>query len=251
MKRKTIAKRLDILTPQGLERGDKPQRMRLTKRTACERCGACCRASSPSLMKEDLALFTAGVLPSDAVYTIREGERVRSPEDGVRYESFTELIKIREKEDSGVCMFHRGDEGCAVYEQRPSQCRAYQCWAPEDLSRGLEAGALKRVDLFAPVDVLLEAIERHEEKCSYRKLAEDFERLAGGDEQALEAIFDMLQYDTYMRPFLKEKLNVPEGAMDLVLGRPLTERIIEFGFKVVREGEDYILLPIEEPKEAE
>lgn len=251
MKRKTITKKLDILTPQGLEQGDRPQKMRLTERTSCVRCGACCKASSPSLMKEDLPLFAAGVFSFDAVYTIRDGERVRSHEDGVCYESFTELIKLKENEGSGTCMFYRDQEGCGIYENRPAQCRAYQCWAPEDLCRGLEETALKRVDLFASVDVLLEAIRRHEEKCSYRKLADAFERLAGGQEEAVEDIMDMLQYDTYIRPFLQEKLNIPAGALDLILGRPLTERLGEFGFTIAREGEDYILLPIEEAQETE
>ena len=39
--------------------------------------------------------------------------------------------------------------------------------------------------------------------------------------------------------------------MDLILGRPLTDTINEFGFKVAGDGEEYILLPIEPIKEME
>ena len=54
----------------------------------------------------------------------------------------------------------------------------------------------------------------------------------------------MLQYDTYIRPFIEERLNIPKEATNLILGRPLIETINVFGFKVVKEGEDYILLPM-------
>ncbi|MDA8339609.1 MAG: hypothetical protein M0Z70_09960, partial [Nitrospiraceae bacterium] len=90
--------KLQILTPQGFEKGDKPQKMRLNKKTSCVRCGKCCSESSPSLMREDMTLFVSGVLSYENTYTIRDGERVRSKGDGSIYESFVELIKIRDKE---------------------------------------------------------------------------------------------------------------------------------------------------------
>ncbi len=240
---------LEILTPQGTEDGDKPQKMRLNKRTSCIRCGKCCSEGSPALMKEDMRLFISGVLSYDNTYTIREGEMVRSKGDGQAYESFIELVKIKDKEGTPACIFYKGDGECSIYENRPAQCRAYQCWTNDSLNEnmieGLEKNRLTRRDLFSSVDVLLGVIDKHEEKCSYKKLSGVFERLAEGDEDAVEDIMDMLQYDTYARPFLQEKFNVPESAFDLVLGRPLADTINEFGFKVVKEGDDYILLPIE------
>jgi len=216
----------------------------MEKRTGCIRCGKCCTGSSPSLLKEDLALFVSGVLSCGNTITIREGELVRSNSDGKIYESFMELIKIRCKERGSVCLFYN-DDGCGIYENRPSQCRQYECWRPSDLYGGLEKNALGRKELFNGVDMLLEIIGRHEEKCSYKRISGAFERLAGEDEDAVEEIMDMLQYDTYMRPFLQEKFNLPGEALDLILGRPLTDAVNEFGFKVVREGDDYILLPLE------
>ncbi|MDA8215379.1 MAG: YkgJ family cysteine cluster protein [Nitrospiraceae bacterium] len=243
--------KLQILTPQGFEKGDKPQKMRLNKKTSCVRCGKCCSESSPSLMREDMTLFVSGVLSYENTYTIRDGERVRSKGDGSIYESFVELIKIRDKEGAAVCVFYNEGEGCRIYENRPSQCRAYKCWDPVNLMKGLEEGALKRSDIFGSVDVVMGIIENHEVKCSYKKLSDAFERLAEGNGDAVEEIMDMLQYDTYVRPFLEEKFNIPRNAMDLILGRPLTDTINEFGFKVARDGEEYILLPIEPIKEME
>ncbi len=249
MQRKIKDQRLEIITPQDTENDDRPKKMRLQKRTSCIRCGKCCTDSSPSLLKEDLALFTSGVLSYDNTYTIRQGELVRSHGDGHIYESFTELIKIRSKGEGPVCIFYGEDEGCGIYENRPSQCRQYECWRQVDLYGGLEKNSLVRKELFNDVDVLLDIIGKHEEKCSYEKLHGAFERVAQRDENAVEEIMDMLQYDTYLRPFLNEKFNVPDDAMDLLLGRPLVEAVNEFGFRVVREGDDYILLPLEKAEE--
>lgn len=248
MKNRGFADKLQIFTPQGFESGDKPQKMRLNRRTECIRCGKCCSDSSPSLLKEDIALFVSGVLSYDNTYTIREGERVWSKGDGSIYESFIELIKISDKDGTQVCVFYKDKEGCSIYENRPSQCRTYKCWAPENPISGLEEGALKRSDIFGSIDFLMEVIERHEEKCSYKKLSDAFDRVADGNEDAVEDIMDMLQYDTYIRPFLAERFNISENAMNLIFGRPLTETIGGFGFKVVKDGDDYILLPIEEDK---
>jgi len=231
-----------------MENGVRAQKMHMQNRTDCIRCGKCCTGSSPSLLKEDLALFASGVLSYSNTITVRKGERIRSHSDGHIYESFMELIKIRCKEQGPVCVFYN-DDGCGIYENRPTQCRQYECWRPLDLYGGLENNALGREELFGSVDMLMEIIRRHEEKCSYEKLSGAFDRLAVGDEDAVEGIMDMLQYDTYMRPFLQEKLNLPGDVLDLLLGRPLTDTVNEFGFKVAREGDDYILLPTEDREE--
>jgi Fe-S-cluster containining protein len=245
MKKEMNNEKLEIITPQGIDREDKPGRMKMQKRTSCIRCGKCCKTSGPSLLKEDMYLFTSGMLSYDSVHTIREGELVRSHDNGQVYESFTELIKVRGKNAGPVCIFYHDDEGCRIYQNRPSQCRQYQCWMPVNLYVNLEKDSLVRKELFGSVDVLMEIIEKHEARCSYGALSGAFERIAGGQENAVEDIMDMLQYDTYIRPFLKEKLNVPDEAMDLILGKPLIEAVGEFGFKVVREGDDYILSAIE------
>lgn len=245
MKKKIKNEKLEIITPQGTDCGGKPKKMGMQKRTSCIRCGKCCKTSGPSLLKEDMALFTSGVLSYDSTYAIRNGELVFSHDDGLAYESFTELIKVRGKGDGPVCIFYNDDEGCRIYENRPSQCRQYQCWRPVNLYVNLEKDALCRKELFGGVDVLIDIMGQHEAKCSYRALSAAFERLADGDENAVEEIMDMLQYDTYIRPFLKEKLDLPDEAMGLILGRPLVEAVNEFGFKVVREGDDYILSAIE------
>ncbi len=265
MKKKDKAGKFEVVIPQGAHDGDKPKRMKIEKRTGCTKCGKCCREGSPTLLKGDLPLFTSGVLSHDNTYTIREGERVMSYGDDDVYESFMELIKIKNKEDKTECFFYRAeDEKCSIYENRPVQCRNYECWSavPQKLSpgkpsekpshdvfEGLEKNRLTRQEVFHSVDVVLDIIKTHEEKCSYRKLADAFERLANSDESAVEEIMDMLQYDTYARPFLKEKFNIPEGAMDLIMGSPMLDTISGFGFRVKKEGDEYVLLPLENGEE--
>lgn len=248
MKRKNKENtKLEILSPQGYESGNKPRKMTMKAgKTACDRCGACCTAGGPVLLLEDMPLFKSGVLSPGVVYTLREGEPVRSHVDGEVYESFIELMKVREKEGGGACGFYNPQEGCYIYKDRPSQCRSYRCWAPGDvLADGLEESRLTRRKLFAPAEMLIEAMDRHDEKCPYAGLAEALEKLGQGDETVVEDVMDMLQYDTYARPFLHEKLGVPEDAMDLVLGSPLIGKIREFGFQVLQDGDEYIVMPIE------
>jgi len=250
--KKKIKGKLEILTPQGLESGDKPRKMLMKKKkSACVLCGECCRGGGPVLMKGDMELFLSGVLSHDTTYTVREGELIRTQGDGEVFEAPLELIKIKGKAGSPECVFYRAKGQCAIYENRPSQCRAYKCWAPEDVLTGLEKERMVRKHIFGSVDLLLEAMGKHEEKCSYQKLAEAFEKVAQGSEEAVEDILDMLQYDTYIRPFLQEKYSVPESALDLLLGRPLADTIQAFGFKVERSGDEYVLAAIEEKKEGQ
>lgn len=215
------------------------------KKNSCDRCGGCCSAGGSALLKNDMSLFISGTLSYDNAYTIREGELVRRQGDKDVFESFMDIIKIREGLDGKGCTFYEGDGTCRIYENRPSQCRAYKCWSADDMLTGLEKVRLTRKELFSSVDVLIEAIDRHEEKCSYKGLADALERLANGEEAAVEDIMDMLQYDTAARPFLEERFHVPAGAMDLLLGRPMIQTINEFGFRVVQEGDEYIILPVE------
>ncbi|MFA5354495.1 MAG: YkgJ family cysteine cluster protein, partial [Thermodesulfovibrionales bacterium] len=230
--------RMEIMTPQGYEEGDKPKRMKMKKkRTSCERCGNCCSGGGPVLLKDDLALFSSGVLSHADVYTIRENERVGSKENV--YESFLEMIKLREAEN-GACSFYAGNGECRIYEKRPYQCRAYKCWsaneidnpgaalAEEDILIGLEGNCITRKDFFAGIDLVMDVIKRHEEKCSYERLNAALEKASEGDEEAMDEVMDMFQYDASIRPFLTEKFSIPQNALDLILGRPLTETIRGF-----------------------
>ena len=234
----------EIITPQGYEEGDKPKKMKFVKKTSCDRCGSCCTASTPSLLRQDLDLFRASILSFDNTYTIREGELFVVQGEEEPYRSAMELIKVRPKEGSAECIFYQEDEGCSIYEHRPAQCEMFACWEMREALTGLEAVALRRKDLFGDIELISGIIDRHDERCSYEQLAETVEKTAGGDDAAAEKIADMLQYDEFIRSYVTEKFNIPESALDLILGKQMTERIREFGLKVEKEGDEFILLPM-------
>ena len=236
--------KFEIITPQGQEEGDKPKRMKFVKKTSCDRCGGCCTASTPTLLRQDMDLFRASILSFDNTYTIREGELFMVQGEEEPYLSAMELIKIRPKEGTAECVFYNDDGGCTIYEHRPAQCEIFACWEMREALTGLEAVALKRKDLFGDIELISGIIDRHNERCAYDRLAEAVEKTAGGDEAAAEEIADMLQYDEFIRSYVTEKFNIPESSMDLIFGKKMTERIREFGLKVEKEGDEFILLPM-------
>jgi Fe-S-cluster containining protein len=235
---------IEFIIPQGFEEDDKPGRKNLNIKTSCTRCGTCCTSNSPVLLKDDLPLIISGVLSYDNLYTIREGELMKS-HDNETYEASMDIIKIKGKKGTAECVFYDGEAGCKIYENRPAQCRIFNCWSSHEELTGLEEKRLLRKELFDSVEVLLNIMDLHEKKCSYRKLSDALEKVAQGSEDAAAEIIDMLGYDTYARPFFHEKFNIPENAMELILGRPMVDTIREFGVKVEKNGKEYILLPIE------
>jgi len=236
--------KFEILTPQGFEETGKPKKMKFVKKTECDRCGNCCSGSTPSLYKEDLDMFRSGVLSFDNTFTIRVGEIFSVPGDQETYRAFVELIKIKPKEGNEVCTFYSEDKGCAIYANRPSQCADYACWEMNDAMTGLEGKALKRKDLFGDIELLSDLIARHEELCSYERLSDELEKASAGDEAAAADIADMLDYDSFVRDYVTEKFNIPATALDLIFGKPMVGRIKEFGLRVEKEGDEFVLLPL-------
>ncbi|HMK43560.1 MAG TPA: YkgJ family cysteine cluster protein [Dissulfurispiraceae bacterium] len=241
--------KFEVLTPQGYEYSDKPQKMKFTKRTHCVKCGLCCRTNPPTLLKNDMALFAGGSIQPEHVAVIREGEPVYSLADKEVYIAPFELLMVRGRAGSTVCSLLSGENVCDVYENRPAQCKAYACYGPQLTITGLETTRMVRRDLFGDIPFVLEVIDRHDEKCSYRELADALEKIAGGDEAAVDAVIDMLQYDIAVRPFVAEKLGLADHMIQLILGKPLLETIRLLGYQVDQEGEDYTIKPLEKKEE--
>lgn len=232
--------KLEIIMPNPFESAEKPRKAKLVVRSKCIRCGTCCKQVGPVLLKNDISLFDTTISCEQAC-TVREGEAFRVPGDGELHESSMELIRIREKPGMPGCIFFEEDTGCVIYENRPSLCREYECWSPENITGGLEEISLKRIDLFGTIRPIVEAIRRHEEKCSYAKLLETLQKMERGDENAAEDVLEILRYDTYIRPFIDERFSLPPGTLDLIFGRPLTETIRVFGYAVEHVGDEYLL----------
>jgi len=216
----------------------------------CERCGECCIQGSPTLHLSDFKLFEDNILSMGDVYTLRKGELVY---DNVGEELDylkEEMIKIRERPGTKVCIFFDEDSGgCRIYDTRPYQCVYFECWNPRKFLETLNEEKLSREDLFFQNRTVRELIHAHEERCSYKALEELFEKTQGGSRESADRILDILAYDTSIRPFISEKLGIPEEGMDLIFGRPLTATIKMFGYRVDRDGEGNYCLVLDREEE--
>lgn len=205
---------------------------------ACVQCGDCCRKGSPTLQADDLEILRQERIPWDRLVTLRRGEPVQSAIAGKAFILEEERIKIREKTGSTECTFLDGEtEKCAIYADRPLQCRAQACWDPAEARQLADQPFLSRQELFGEVELLRELIDEHDRRCSFRKLSEAFERLEETKGESIGEVLSLLSYEDHFRHFLAEKLNIPAQNLDLVFGRSFSDLVPLFGFHVVHEAD--------------
>lgn len=111
----------------------------LRLRFACSGCGRCCRD-----LRVPLTLADARRLPSSAIAWLRpdEVDMTGEPESFVLLPEGRRLLVLAQHDNA--CVFLT-DDGCSVYERRPSACRMY----PFDVSLGRKHG-VRRLKLLAP-----------------------------------------------------------------------------------------------------
>lgn len=210
--------------------------------THCIRCGECCIRSTPSLQLIDVPALNEGVIKRSDLYTVRVGELVR---DNIRDKlkiTHRELIKIREKKNGGGCVFYDDfEKACAIYEYRPSQCKAMACWDEREFMRIYATAGADRKEIIHD-QILLRLIDEHEKRCAYTRVERRVKKIERDGEVAVEKILQMLRFDHEIRLLIPEKLDVLPDEIDLILGRPLAETIIMFGLKVVRQTDGSFLL---------
>ncbi len=203
---------------------------------ACVQCGECCRMGSPVLHLEDLPLLKSGKIPWDRLITLRRGEPARSPFDERPFVLPEERIKVREKEGARECVFFNGETDlCSIYSERPLQCRAQACWDPMPARDTAELPFLLRKHIFEDVDLLLEMIAEHENRCSFSALSEAFEKLNRSSGENVQEVLGLLSFEEHFRQFVSEKFNIPAQNMELLFGRSFAEMTNLFGFRVAVE----------------
>lgn len=219
------------------------QRAGYETRPMCLRCGACCQGASPSLFVEDRRLFDEGIVKRAQALTLRAGERVRLPFGQGSVALTEETIKLREDPDTGCCLFFDPvDRSCGIYLERPLQCRAQACWDTSDVETVLaKEDRLVRAHLVEPDETVAPALPAHEARCSVLGLAEAFQDLAGGREDAMQLIIAALAYDGELRPLFAKNLPMPVEELDFYFGRPLSVVVEQFGVRVVPDPEGHRL----------
>ena len=198
----------------------------------CLRCGECCVKSSPTLMAGDMHLFQNDVLSWTEIYTLRRGEMGLSPGTGDVVPVEAERLKLKEHSGTRHCLYYATDPNrCLIYEQRPEQCREQLCNRSETERPAAATGFLTREDIFGQHPELWDLIAAHERRCGIDRLKDLLQDLAEDKPEASEALFDMLHFDHYLRQMLLQDWEIPPGALDFLLGRPLAQVIRQFGLK--------------------
>ncbi len=205
---------------------------------ACVQCGECCRMGSPVLHLEDLTLLRSGRISWDQLITLRKGEPARSPFDGRPFVLPEERIKVREEPGGRVCVFLDGaTDRCSIYSERPLQCRAQACWDPMPAREAAEMPFLLRSHIFEGVDLLLEMIAEHENRCGFTALSEAFAKLSNGGD--VREVLELLAYEEHFRLFLSDAFKIPAQNMELLFGRSFARLSPLFGFKVLSEADGF------------
>ena len=210
----------------------------VTSEATCQQCGTCCRKGGPALHVEDRDLVMDGLIPAEALYTIRPGEPVRDNVAGRPSYADHDIIKIKGNGDDWCCRF-LDDEStrCTIYDRRPAECRALQCWDTRAIEALYHRERLSRKDLLEGAQGLWELIADHDQRCGYRAirgLAEQLSSETGERAAAISAITEMVKYDESLRQLLVENGHAPEKMLDFLLGRPLTDTLHGFRINVER-----------------
>lgn len=179
----------------------------------CKRCGECCRSGGPALHLEDLDLIRSGVIPASALITFRAGEYVHDQPAGGLITLESEIVKIRGREGGWTCLFYGPEAStCAIYENRPAECRALKCWDTSGLEAMYAADRVTRADILGPG--AMEIVAEHERRCPVGRAVS----LAhAGRNLELEAMY---RYDFSLRVTLAERGASPEE-IGFLLGREL------------------------------
>ena len=220
--------------------GAKSNRQTTATDQTCRRCGTCCRKGGPALHHQDSRLINDGLIPAEGLYTIRPGEPVQDNVAGRLAFAEDDIIKVKGGGDGWCCRFlEEATNGCTIYDHRPAECRALQCWDTRSIEGLYDRERLTRRDLLQGVEGLWALIEDHERRCDYRRIRDLSGRLSGepaDQKAAMGTVTDMVKYDESLRQLLVENGHTPAGMLDFLLGRPLVETLPGFHIKVVSSG---------------
>lgn len=220
---------------------------RIKRRKYCERCGHCCIKGGPTLHKQDLPLFEQGTLGYTQVYTLRKGEMVSEQVKGGLMPLDEEIVKLRGLGTGWMCLFYDDDaNACTIYDDRPAECSAFNCWATEELEEMYEKNRISRFDIIPEDSALAEVIKAHEEEISYDKISEMAFAFVDGDTAAGEKLAERVTYDAAFRSAFSEKTEVGAEEMNFFFGRPLYLVLKQYDLEVAKDGDKYIVRKIEE-----
>ncbi|MDA3896238.1 MAG: YkgJ family cysteine cluster protein [Desulfobacteraceae bacterium] len=198
----------------------------------CQRCGTCCKKGGPALHFEDQQLIDAGSIPLASLYTIRKGELARNNVTGGLICLPIEIIKIKSRPDDSFCMYYNDvDASCEIYDKRPFECRAMECWNSDKIAALYDQNRLTRSLVLEKADWLKDLVNTHEAECDLDRIQALVKDRETGDANAASVLTEMVNYDFHLRSIVTEKGKIAPDMLDFVFGRPLNE-IISRQFKI-------------------
>lgn len=212
---------------------------------ACMRCGTCCTKGGPGFHHADKTLIEKGIIHSRYLYTLRKGElaydNVRgclSPVDG-------DVIKLKGRNDTWTCVFFDEDhKACEIYDTRPLECRALQCWDTRHLEAIYDKNRLARKDLVSDIEGLWELICDHQSRCDYDKIQKLVNALnSAAKKNAQKELIEVIQYDTEIRKLVVSDGGLEVEMLDFLFGRPLIKTIGNYGLRVDSNQNKIRLVP--------
>lgn len=214
--------------------------------TECIRCGTCCKKGSPSFHIEDKMLIEKGIILSKCLYTIRDGELSYDNVKESILPAASDIIKIKGQKDSWTCIFFNEKENeCTIYDDRPLECRALKCWDTLEIEKIYFKNRLTRKDLISTIEGLWGLVEDHQKRCSYIKLKLFIDALnKDKKDETLKGILDIIEYDARIRELVVQNGGLDPEMTDFLFGRPITETIKMYGFKIIKQDDNYRLIPI-------
>jgi len=204
----------------------------------CIRCGTCCEKGGPCFHIEDRILIEKGKISSKYLYTIRKGELAHDNVKGCLTPVDSDIIKIKGKKDSWTCLFFdEVKKGCAIYDDRPLECRVLKCWDTRELEQIYANTRLTRTDLVSEVKGLWDLIKGHQERCDYKNIQLLINDLAGSKRNhARQKLLEIIRYDAEIRKLVVARGGLDPEMLDFLFGRPLAKTLQNYGISIHQEG---------------
>jgi Fe-S-cluster containining protein len=207
-------------------------------RPYCLHCGDCCRQGSPTLSVKDIPLLRQGIIKRMDLLTLRAGEIGFSNDTQDLVLLPEERIKVKEKPGSRECLLLDPEtNSCRIYEDRPLQCQAMECWNPENFDDLNSQQFISRKQLLNPDDPLIPIIESHSRRCAVSALQEALSRIKKGVAAAQEEALDILFFDQHLREYLTQEQGIDPESQMFLIGRPVSDLIHSFGFRIEEDRE--------------
>jgi Fe-S-cluster containining protein len=203
----------------------------------CRRCGTCCSKGGPALHQEDLPLLRQSHIRHEELIAIRRGEPVYSPISDRIEPSAHEFVKLAGRKGSWNCLFlNPNNNSCTIYQNRPLECRLFECRAPENLFAVIGRNLLQRSDLINPQDPVLAIMRHHEERCRFEECNRLVEEcLRTRNNQNADPLAGILREDIFLRQQALQEKGLPSVYEMFIFGRPMFFSVRERGLTIFEE----------------